>query len=62
MLELMQKGLCNRFHANLGPFESNFTFQGLWLKFLVKLIVTGFGTFFYKVEISLAYTSMEVHI
>jgi len=50
MLELMQKGLCNRFHAKLGPFESNFTFQRLWLSFLVKLNVTGFGTFFTKLK------------
>jgi len=43
MLELMQKGLCNRIHAKLGPFDSNFTFQGLWISFLVKLNITGFG-------------------
>jgi len=30
MLELMQKDLCNTFLAKLGPFDSNFTFQGLW--------------------------------
>jgi len=56
----MQKGLCNTFLAKLGSFDSNFTFQGLWLSFLVKLNVTGFGKFF-TVEISWAYTSMEVH-
>jgi len=50
MLELMQKGLCNRFLAKLGPFDSNFTFQGLRLSFLVKLNVTGFGTFSTKLK------------
>jgi len=46
MLELKQKGLCNTFLAKLGPFDSNFTFQGLWLNFLVQLNVTGFSNFF----------------
>jgi len=45
MPELMQKGLCNAFLAKLGPFDSRFTFQGLWLTFLVKLNVTSFGKF-----------------
>jgi len=45
MLEVMQKSLCNTFLAKLGPFDSNFTFRGLWLIFLVKLNVTGFGKF-----------------
>jgi len=36
MLELMQKGLRNICLAKLGHFDSNFTFQGLWLSFLVE--------------------------
>jgi len=46
MLELMQNGLYNNFLAKLGPFDSNFTFQGLGLSFLVKLNVTAFGKFY----------------
>jgi len=61
MLELMQKGLCDTFLAKLGPSDSHFTFQGLWLIILVKLNVTGFGNFFTKLKY-LIYTSMEVHI
>jgi len=41
MFEMMQKGLCDTFLAKLGPFDSHFTFQGLWLTFLVKLNVIG---------------------
>jgi len=50
MLELMQKGICNIFLAKLGPVDSNFTFQGLRLSFLVKLNITGFGKFFKKLK------------
>jgi len=59
----MQKCLCNTFLAKLGPYDSNFTFQGLWLSFLVKLNVTGFGKFFTKLKyLGHIYTSKEVHI
>jgi len=50
MLELMLKGLCNILLTKLGPFDSYFTFQGLWLSFLVKLNTTGFGKFFTKLK------------
>jgi len=63
MIKLMQKGLCNIFLAQLGPFDSCFTFQRLWVtSFLVKLNITGFGKCFTKLEISWTYMSMEVRI
>jgi len=62
MEQKWQKGFCNTFLVKLDPFDSHFIFQELWLTFLVKLNVTGFGKFFTKFRISWAYSSIEVHL